>query len=417
MSQTSTTPCSRCGTAIPANMRFCPNCGTPLNAPAPGVGDGAFDRTQRSSTPPPPPLQAYPQQVPQQAPQGQQGYQQSFQAAPPAPAFAKPQKDSSKGVLGQIGCGVGIVILLIVLVIGTAGFFGYRWLTSKISSASSTLTSGTGSNTTNGNSTTPSVPLTTTQINSKVTYASVDITILNVQEASSFTDDPNPNSPVSLRVNLKEHNTTAGTVGLFYSDTARLILPDGTSVSPGGQQQSGAIDQAVDRNNWLDFPLSSKVDISKLTLRLGAATETQMDIPLTGQADLSKYQPKTISPNTPFKYAGLNWTITTVTSSLSAAGKQADKGMRFIVVGLKVDNPTQDIYYLFPNDYVRLQTGTTTTPPTGTTFDSSFAAGTTGTTGTITFLMTQSSSPFTLNMLARTDITPAASQVTTGFQI
>jgi len=320
-------------------------------------------------------------------------------------------------VLGQIGCGVGIVILLIVLVIGTAGFFGYKWLTSKISSASSTVTSGNGNNSANGNGSTPSVPLTTTQINATLTYSSLDMTILNAQEASSFTDDANASLPVLVRINLKEHNPTAGTIFAFYSDNFRLILPDGTSVTPGNEHDSGGVNQAVERTNWVDFPVASKVDISKLTLKIGAATETQMDVPLTGKADLSKYQPKTMSPNTPFKYAGLNWTITTVTSRLSAAGKQADTGMRFIVVGLKVDNPTQDIYYLFPNDYVRLQTGTTTTPPTGTTFDSSFAPGTTGTTGTITFLMTQSSSPFTLNMLARTDVTPAASQVTTGFQI
>ncbi len=109
-----------------------------------------------------------------------------------------------------------------------------------------------------------------------------------------------------------------------------------------------------------------------------------MDVPLTGNADLSKYQLKTISPNMSFQYAGLKWTLTIVTSSWSADGKQADSGMRYIVVTLTVNNPTSDTYYYSINDYGRLHSGNITNPPTNTTLDSSIAAGTTGATGTIT---------------------------------
>jgi hypothetical protein len=142
-----------------------------------------------------------------------------------------------------------------------------------------------------------------------------------------------------------------------------------------------------------------------------------MDVALTGNADLSKYQLKTTSPNTSFQYAGLKWTLTTVTSSFSADGKQADSGMRYIVVTLKVNNPTSDTYFYSINDYGRLQSGNITNSPTSTTLDSSIAAGTTGAVGTITFLMPQSGGSFTLMMLARTDTTPAATQYTTIFQI
>jgi len=72
---------------------------------------------------------------------------------------------------------------------------------------------------------------------------------------------------------------------------------------------------------------------------------------------------------------------------------------------------------VFAGDYSRLQAGTTTSPPTANTFNSAIAAGTTGTTGTITFLMPQSATSFTLILLARSDITPPATQVTTNFQI
>jgi hypothetical protein len=141
-----------------------------------------------------------------------------------------------------------------------------------------------------------------------------------------------------------------------------------------------------------------------------------MDVPLTTSPDVSKYQLKTITPNSAFNYAGLNWTLTTVTSGLSADGKQATTGMRYIVVTLKADNHTQNGFYMFAGDNARLQAGSTTSSPTSNTFNS-IAAGTTGTTGTITFLMPQSATSFTLLLLARSDTTPPATQVTTNFQI
>lgn len=319
---------------------------------------------------------------------------------------------------------MGVVLLLILLVLGAAGYFGYKWLTSAASTAghiTSTSPGSTNGNTGSNGNTPAAVSAVTAQINAQITYSSVDITILNVQKASSFSDDTStdPNLPVLVRLNVKELNPTTGTVYLSYGDNYRLILPDGTSAIPGNEHDSGGIDQAVTRTNWIDFPVSSSVDLSKLTVRLGATSQAQMDVPLTGNADLSKYQVKTINPNTAFQYAGLKWTLTTVTSSLSADGKQADSGMRYIVVTLKADNPTADTFYPSTSDNIRLQAGSTTGPPTSETapFDGSIAAGTTNATGTITFQLPQSGSAFTLVMLARTDTTPPATQYTTNFQI
>ncbi len=295
--------------------------------------------------------------------------------------------------------------------------------TIRAASNANSATTSTTSNTTTingsgGNGTPQSIPLTTTQINSTVTYASVDVTIINAQKASSFSDDNGySNSPYLVRLNIKEHNPTTGSVYLFYNDNLHLILPDGTSVAATSEHDTSGIGQAVTRTNWVDFPVSTNVDVSKLTVRFGGANEAQMNVPLTGSADVSKYQLKTITPNSTFTYAGLNWTLTTTTSSWSANGKQAGSGMRYIVVTLKANNPTQSNFYVFPSDYVRLKSDTTTSSPTDNTFSSSIAAGTTGSNGTVTFLMPQNASSFTLVMLPRTDVTPSATQVTTNFQI
>ena len=429
MAQVFQPSCPQCGLPASPGQRFCSNCGTTLdagfNAPtaAPSGGEH-YDVSTQLSVPPPPPASAYSptaQQsfntyyAPPQAPQAPQSFppgQESYQSPP---VYVKPQKDSSKGVLGQIGCGVLIIIILLVVgICGTTAYFGYKWLASTASSGTTDTTSDN-----NGTSNNISVPLTTAQINQSLTYSSVDITILNVQKASSFSDDANTDTstPVLVRLNVKERNPTTGTVFLSYSDNFRLILPDGTSVAPGRTHEIGAINQAVTQTSWIDFPVTSSVDLNKLTLRLGAASQAQMDVPLTGNADLSKYQLKTISPNTSFQYAGLNWTLTTVTSSLSANGKQADSGMRYIVVTLKVDNPTSNTFFPSATDNFRLQAGGTTNPPTNSTLPISIAAGTTNTVGTVTFQMPQNSSSFTLIMLARTDTTPSASQYTTKFQI
>src|SRR5947209_12372469 len=122
MSQISTRSCTNCGTPVPNNMRFCPNCGTPANAESSEPTKYSSSGENFSLTPPPPPgsyvqaqntppFTAYPPQNQQgyqpSSPEqqrysppspGQQGYQPPLQNTAQPPAYAKPQKDSSKGV-------------------------------------------------------------------------------------------------------------------------------------------------------------------------------------------------------------------------------------------------------------------------------------------------------------------------------
>ncbi len=431
MAQAFPPSCPHCGTPATPGQRFCSNCGGTLDAgfgvPTAAASSGEHypqvpDLSTQLSTPPPPPTSSYSQPAqgspntyyPPQAPQNSPAAQQSYQSPP---AYTQPQKDASRSVLSQIGCGVGLIILAVLAVCGGTGYLGYRWLVSTANSAHTTASSNTGTGNNTGSNGTATVPLTTKNINAALTYASVDITILNAQEASSFTDDSNTSSPVLLRLNMKEHNPTAGTIFLSYSDNFHLILPDGTSVIPAREHDIGEVAQAVTQTSWVDYSLSSSVDITKLTLRLGGANEVQEDVPLTGNADLGKYQAKTISPNMAFQYAGVNWTLTTVTSSFSANGKQAAGGMRYIVVTLKLGNPTSSVFYPEMSTYARLKSGDIVNSPTSDTFPVDVAAGTTGTTGTVTFLMPQNNSSFTLTMLARTDTSSPAPQVTRDFQI
>ncbi|HCP75878.1 MAG TPA: hypothetical protein DIU08_14730, partial [Ktedonobacter sp.] len=158
-------------------------------------------------------MYSQPQQAPSNpVPNTYYPQQQGYQATPgPAPAYAKPVKDSSKSVLGQMGCGVLLLILLIVGICGGVGFFVYRYAISAANSTTSSYTSTT--NGTGGNGTPQAIPTTTTQINSTVTYDSSDVTVVNVQKASSFSDDDTTSSsPYVVRLNIKEHNPTTNDV-------------------------------------------------------------------------------------------------------------------------------------------------------------------------------------------------------------
>src|SRR5258708_34078349 len=96
-----------------------------------------------AAAPPPPPDSLYTQPVQQFSYYPPQSASpQSFTPAPPnydalpqsPPNYAQPQKDSSKSVLGQIGCGVLVIILLLVGACVGPGDVGYRWVESRASS-------------------------------------------------------------------------------------------------------------------------------------------------------------------------------------------------------------------------------------------------------------------------------------------
>jgi hypothetical protein len=257
-------------------------------------------------------------------------------------------------------------------------------------------------------------PVTTTQINSTVTYAGADLTILTAQQSQSFINDPNTTTTGMVRLTIQEQNKTTVKVSWLYNDIARLQLPEKTLGAPVYVQAKVGLALGATQKSVLDFAVPINDKISQLTLRLGAANEAQMDIPLTGHADLGKYNPKSVQLNGQMLYLGLNWTLVKAMSQLSVAGQQASKGMNYVIVTLKVDNPlSQQAIPGSPFDYARLKAGTTTASPQYTDLPVSFATAETGQSGTITFLVPQSSKAFTLILLPQ----GGANQAATDFQL
>jgi hypothetical protein len=232
----------------------------------------------------------------------------------------------------------------------------------------------------------------------------VDVTILSVQRSQIFLDDPNVTSDSSnqtssamVRLNLQAQNTTTAPVNMIYDKIAHLVLPGGKIVNPIYVKSIPAITPGTTQSAKIDFvvPATSKTD--QLILRLGASNEAQLDIPLTANADMSMYGPKTEPMSGTVVYQGLNWSLVNATTQLSVDGQQASSGMHFVTVTLKVNNTLQQPAITgSPFDYLRLKAGSTTASPLDSTLPLMFAKGETGKTGTVTFMVPQNATSLTL---------------------
>jgi len=430
MSQMSGRHCPTCGISITADQRFCTNCGTVLEAQSPPP-------PSQYGAPPPSQSYPYPQQTPPyaQQPQQMQPYAQqqvpSYAQSPQqqVPLYSQQQQPQNQspiaeafGALGLLFllrgfggrkyagyrprrqrsscCGCLVLLVVLFLCLGVPSLY-YASKTS-LSSFSKSLNYSNGStnsstNSSDSSSITTQPPITTAQINQTVPYGGIDITIVNAQQSKAFMDDLDSGTTGVVRLNLKENNKSTARGGYLYSDVTRLILPDKTSVAPSNEQQFAGPDAGVSRTNWLDFPVPTNVQISQLTLQLGKDTEAQEMIALTGKADVTQYQTKTTQlNNVTTQYAGLTWTVTSATVSLGYKGQQAGKGMQYVTVSLKVDNPSSQDFSGYWGDYLRLKSGTITSPPNDATLPLGFVAGSTGGTGDVNFIMPAGNTSYTL---------------------
>ncbi len=242
--------------------------------------------------------------------------------------------------------------------------------------------------------------ITTTTLSLTFPYAGVEITLVNAQQSQNFLDDPNSHNDGMLRLNLRATNSTSVGVTWRYEDIAQLVLPGNNIVTPTYVKSIVDLPAGKTQGNIVDFAVPTGTALAKVMLRIGAAGEAQMDIPLKAQADLSSLLPRKSALNGRAVYFGLNWTLQSATTSLSIPGTQASKGMRYVTLTLSVDNTlSQTAITGSPYQYARLQSGRTQIVPVDSTLPVSFQAGATGVTGTLSFLVPQKSAAFTLLFL------------------
>ncbi len=411
MSQT----CPNCGTAVPAGQRFCNNCGTSMEAVGPASQYGG-------------PSQGFPQSQPQQTPyaQPQYGQQPQYQPIQPYQQNQEPQKSSPIGeALGALGllfmfrrfrpgyrprrqssgcCGCLVTLVILLVILGIPGYAIYRAnpnVINQIKAQFQHSSTGTGNSFTNGSGPTTQSPITTVNINQSVTYSGVNITIESVQQSTAFLDDSSTRTNGAIRVKIKETNNSGQNGGYFYNDIAHLILPDKSSVALSSSMHFDAPATGIVRENWLDFAAPTSDKIAQMTLILGTSQDAQINIPLTGKANLSAFQDKKVNLNMPISYQGLNYTLQSASETLSIAGKQANAGMRYVTLAFKVDDSSsKDANIGSTQDYMRLKAGGITNSPANSTLPIFIKANTSGATGTVSFLMPENNTAYTLIFLA-----------------
>jgi hypothetical protein len=256
---------------------------------------------------------------------------------------------------------VPILIVLVILIL--LGGTGIIFLARNGSTGKGGANTGNGSNTADTYSTTQSIDLT-------IVYSSDQITFNKIEQATKFADDSDTsygsldNIKDYVRVDFNEKQTASTDSYFSYYDSFRLKLPDGTIVQAQKSEEFSGPEQGVQRPNWVDFPSTQgEVDLSNLTIILGTTDEAQMTFPLKTNADVSKYQPKTFTLNSTFKYAGMDMTIKSAAQSYYYDGQQAKAGKVFLTIALNADNNQDSSIYLTPSDFLRLKTSDATVSP------------------------------------------------------
>ncbi len=416
--------CPRCSAATVFNQRFCVKCGFDL---APALSpQSSQPPSQPGYTPSQPGLQlplkpvSQPGFQPYASPVSQPGFSQEAFSQPSQPGqnpvsqpgwgppsqppfiqqaqnstpFSEPPSTAGRFSSGRLRLVFVLLLILLVLAgisLAVLGIFG------RGSAAQSAVTSSA--------------------INATVTYAGVTMTVQKVEQAQNFTDDPNSTADGMLRVHLQAQNNTQIPINLMYNTIARLVVPGGKARSPSYVTANVGVAPGVTRTAILDFAVPTDTKARLCVLRLGAPDEAQLDIPLTPGANMSRYAPVTSHiTGATFQYLGLNWSLVSATSQLSIDGKQASKGMHYVSVTLAVDNTLSQT--AIPGSafaYMRLKAGSTTATPVEATLPVSFDAGANGKTGTVTFLVPQNATTYTLILLAQPQT--GFDQVTQDFRL
>jgi hypothetical protein len=394
--------CPSCGIMLQTNQRWCARCGLdmaslpsmPTQSSVPAVSQPGF---QPPTTPPTTPPTISPASIPQTSPftvQGQvappQQYQQPPQSfaqsslppradqptAPQTPAVSAPSQQ--KRSMGRVMLPLALLSIIVLVVVG---YFGAALLGIHI-----------------GPTTQPTI--TSTGINVTATYANVAVTVQKVQQAQSFSDDPDVGSDGAVRLFLLAQNKTEVPVNLPYDSIAHIILPGGKVVAPSYVRANIGVPPGATKQSMLDFAVPFDAKVGQLALRLGGAEDATIDIPLRAGADLTGYVPKMTQLRGTWQYLGLDWSLVSATTQLSIDGKQAARNMYYVTITLKVDNTlAQTAISGSPYDYIRLKAGSATVTASEATLPVSFAAGARGQTGTVTFLIPQNVPALTLIMM------------------
>lgn len=277
---------------------------------------------------------------------------------------------------------LGGLLLVGLVIVGIVTFAVWNWL----------------NNVQNGiNANQPSYTLSTLNVQRSSLYAGLNVTLVSVQYAPSFSDDLVRAGSAIVRVNVRIHNPTTGTVAIAYYDVARLLVRGQQPIAPANLNLKGTVPAGATQSGWIDFPATGKVELNSLKLQFGnmATREQLMAIPVSGAFNANQFASRTYHPGLAVNYYFkgwqlpgyyLNYRLTSVDVQYAYNGLQVGSGQQFYVLNFSVDNPNgATVHPGWGNDYIRLQLGGLR-PPVDSTLPVEFKPNAQRVTGHVTFV-------------------------------
>lgn len=173
----------------------------------------------------------------------------------------QPRKQSWLATLSPVKrTALGIIIIALAVVLGV--LYGPHY---------------TDTNTTTGDAPPQTVTVTKSlgmlNVNRNMVYRGVTITVLNVEQAHSFSDDgksayAHVKYVVRVRMHVQAPANQQGAVGIRYGDLAGLVLADGTILKARLSQLSPDVLPGQKQDGFIDFWVNTPLNLSSLTFTL-----------------------------------------------------------------------------------------------------------------------------------------------------
>ncbi len=241
------------------------------------------------------------------------------------------------------------VVLLVLLLIAALSGGAYVLLHHSPKTSAGGTQSTPGASSTPGTGSTPgsSGQQTLTSINRQAIYSGVTVTIISALEARSVPEFPlnNPDQNEVLKIQAKLNNQSPKEV--YVSNQVAVVDAAGDATAVFLDPIAGALPaptaaQTTATGFWY-FEVPKGHQIAEWEVVLGAGTEAQETVPLTGAYDPSLWQetPKPIGKSVGYHDNDVVATVVKVTTGVwTPTGYQAPQGRRCILVDLAVANKT-----------------------------------------------------------------------------
>jgi hypothetical protein len=272
---------------------------------------------------------------------------------------------------------LSLLLIVGIVVLGTISYLTWSWLKSL--------------NITYGSQ--PAQPkVTTYAINRTALYADVNVTIVNAQYATSFSDDLIHSAPAMVRLNMRLTDTIKTPVSLVYYDAVRLLLPGQQPLAPSNVHLNPNVLPGAPVQGWLDFPVAAGTKLPALQLQLGVAAlnEKLVRIPFSGPFHPDAYRdhlsPVNYTIYYNFKGNTLIYHLNSVDARYSYNGSEVRAGEQFYVLNFSVDNPGGDTSPGLGYDYIRFIVNGNALPPIDDTLPYTFKGGSNSIGGHVTFV-------------------------------